>query len=602
MATTQQVQALYIGLLGRAADQAGLNFWIQDIASGNRTLNDVQKEFAASPEFATTYGSLAGDRTALVSAIYSNLFERAPDAAGLAYWVGTSLSADELIASFIQYASPADRTVLTNKTLVAEIYTSVAGGAATFNVADAAKVVADVNGTSASVATAVGGINTLPGVVTPTTINAIKALEAAVASQTAYETNKANVDALVALQAKVVALDTKSGAAFVPAVPVDGSDADSVAGNNVNELLPLVLTNANSLRTSISALETNVLQANADNTAAALASSKQALVLTLANGAALVSAYESAAAAAAAAQPPAAAAKTAALADLGGLQAAQDTAWDAAIAASGVAGLNATSTAGDVYAVLAAAATTDASITALKNAFAASGLNDIAKTAFTAAANLAAVERADTQATDKETAALTALTNAATTQGGTAPAAVGDYTGKAGANATAQATLANAKEADALKVEAAALAASYKAVTDAVTNANTAVTAAGPIDVDANKAGAATAEVFYFADKAAATDDFTVGFTKGDSLYVGSGLTFNSGALSTGNNNALEFFLVKNGVNTNVVIETKAFGSATTTVAADGSVTASPDDVAVITLTGVTLEQLSVNNGVVTWA
>lgn len=604
MATTQQVQALYIGLLGRAADQAGLNFWIQDIASGNRTLNDVQKEFAASPEFAAAYGAIT-DRTALVSTIYSNLFERAPDAAGLAYWVGTNLTADQLIASFIQYASPADRTVLTNKTLVAEIYTSVAGGAATFKVADAANVVANVNGTPASVTAAVGSINTLPGVVTPTTINAIKALEAAVASQTAYETNKANLDALVALNTKAIAVATKAGVAAPPAV-LDSSDDGTVAGDSWAEVSGVAAAAAGVRAAIAGATPTNVLQANADNAAGALASSKQALVLTLANGAALVSAYESAAAAAAAAQPPAAAAKTAALADLNALQGAQDAAWDAAIAASGVAGvagLTATSTGTDVYNVLAGAATLDTTITALKNAIAASGMNDIAKNAFTTAANLAAVERADNQATVKANAALADLNTAATAQGATAIAAVGDYTTKAGANATAQATLASAKEADALKVEADALAASYKAVTDATASANGAVATLAPLnlktgaDADASKA---VNEVFYFATKAAASDDYLLdNFAKGDSIYVGNGLTHNNGALSTGNNNALEFFLVKNGANVEVIVETEVYGSASTTIT--GGVVASPD-AAVITLVGVTVEQLSVSNGVISFA
>lgn len=151
MATTQQVQQLYIGLLGRAADQAGLNFWINDIASGHRTLADVQTAFAASPEFQASYGSIAS-REALVTAIYTNLFERAPDAAGLAYWVGTDLTADQLIAGFLQYASPADQLVINNKVTVAQYYTEAAG--VDVNLAAATAIIADVDGTAASVSTA----------------------------------------------------------------------------------------------------------------------------------------------------------------------------------------------------------------------------------------------------------------------------------------------------------------------------------------------------------------------------------------------------------------------------------------------------------------
>lgn len=151
MATTQQIQQLYIGLLGRAADKAGLDFWMSEIAAGKRTLTDVQAAFAASPEFKGSYGAIT-DRAALVEAIYLNLFERAPDAAGKAYWVGTSLTADQLISAFLQYASPADQNVINNKVTVAQYYTAAAG--ADVNLAAAAAVVANVDGTPASVSAA----------------------------------------------------------------------------------------------------------------------------------------------------------------------------------------------------------------------------------------------------------------------------------------------------------------------------------------------------------------------------------------------------------------------------------------------------------------
>lgn len=611
MATTQQVQQLYIGLLGRAADQAGLNFWINDIASGHRTLADVQKAFATSPEFAATYGAIT-DRAALVDAIYVNLFERAPDAAGKAYWVGTNLTADQLIAGFLEHAAPADRTVLNNKVQVAEVYTAVAGGAATFKVADATKVVADVNGTQASVNAAIGSLGTLPGA----SFAAIKALEVATANQVAFETNKANLDALVALNTKAIAVATAAGVTPIPAEVVDGTDDGNVAGDSWAEVSS-VASAAFAVRGSVSTSPTNVLQANADNAAGALAAAKQTLG-TVTNGTALVNAYDAAAAAALASKATAAAVKNAAVVDLQVLVTADSVDFIAALPADARAtgALPAPVTdAATLYDYLAAPTTTAAQITAVSNAINnATSLNATLKFSFAAAAKLAAADRVDAQndlnvntaaanlaaaASDGNPATTTALETAVADYTSTTPGTSAFYN-----NAAAQKTLADAKAADALKAEADALLAAHKAVTDAVATALTAASASGAIDLDANKPGTATAEVFYFKDPILTADDFTVGFTKGDSLHVGSGLTFNNGALSTGNNNALEFFLVKNGANTNVVIETKAFGSATTIAAADGTIattTGSPD-AAVITLTGVTLEQLSVNNGVVTWA
>lgn len=594
MATTQEVQALYIGLLGRAADKEGLQFWINDIASGNRTLDDVREAFAASPEFQATYGGLSGDRDALVSTIYANLFERAPDAEGLAYWVGTSLTADELIAAFIQYASPADQTVLTNKVLVAEVYTNVAGTDG-FDTADAAAIVADVNGDLSSVTTALGNVSSLPGIVAPATVSAIKALETTTAKLAAYETTKANLDALVELNAKAIALATKAGVA-APAAVADGGDAGTVTGDSWAEVSG-VAVDAAGVRASVSASETNVLQANADNATSALTASKQALVTTLTNGAALVKAFETAAAANVATTGADATASAAAVADLGGLQAAQDSAWDAAIAAANVSGLTGTAvTAQNVYDFLADDATSDAAISALKSAFAASGLNALAKNAFTAAADLAAMDRADAAASQKLADAGLALSNAATAQGGTAPAALAVYNGKFGAYVTAQQTLANAKEADALKAQADALKAAHDALVAAQADAAADVAASAAQNLSGTGAATAGADVFYFGSAIVTGDDQSLTLTAGDSLYIGQGFTFNAGALSTGNGNAQEFFLVQNGANTEIVIETTKYGSSTTDVAGPTS-----PDAAVITLTGVTVDQLQVSNGVISY-
>ena len=92
----------------------------------------------------------------------------------------------------------------------------------------------------------------------------------------------------------------------------------------------------------------------------------------------------------------------------------------------------------------------------------------------------------------------------------------------------------------------------------------------------------------------------TTNFAAGDSIVLGSGYTFNSGALSTGNANTLEFFLVKGTTGTQVVIETEAFGNSNTVVSTEGNVTASPSAV-VINLVGVTADHLSVANGVVSY-
>ena len=233
-------------------------------------------------------------------------------------------------------------------------------------------------------------------------------------------------------------------------------------------------------------------------------------------------------------------------------------------------------------------------------------------------------------------AATTDITkNAANTAEGTAKAAIDLADGNdAGANAAgefsailkaktdAAATLVKAQAAD---VDVAAV----KAITDANKVASEATAKAGT-NIDAfNTANAANnvaikgiipatvtvdtvKETFYFADKAGLTagTDYAVGslgattqFGAGDSIVLGAGYAFNAGALSTGNNNALEFFLVKSDAGVQVVVESTVAGTTNAvTNATTGAVTSTgTDTVSVITLTGVTADHLSVANGVVSY-
>lgn len=124
-ALAYEIQKLYIGYLGRAADKAGLNYWVNDIATGVMTMEQLRANLTnEQPEYTDIYGGLT--RRQLVSQIYRNLFEREPDADGLNYWVsggGSIVNADQLIVAFLNAASPADRLVLDNKTTVAMHYT-----------------------------------------------------------------------------------------------------------------------------------------------------------------------------------------------------------------------------------------------------------------------------------------------------------------------------------------------------------------------------------------------------------------------------------------------------------------------------------------------
>ncbi|MCU1356579.1 MAG: TolB-like protein, partial [Acidimicrobiales bacterium] len=74
---------LYWAFFLRSPDIGGLDHWTGKLQHG-ASLASVASQFAKSSEFQTNYGSLSNE--AFVTAIYHNIFDRDPDATGLAYW------------------------------------------------------------------------------------------------------------------------------------------------------------------------------------------------------------------------------------------------------------------------------------------------------------------------------------------------------------------------------------------------------------------------------------------------------------------------------------------------------------------------------------
>lgn len=160
MATvSQQIQQIYVGLLGRAADKAGLDYWAAEIAGGVLSIEQLRANIVnEQPEYAAGQGSMT--RAQAVADLYENLFNRQPDDAGLEYWVnggGASVNIDQLVLALIDGAAAADQLVLDNKTEVAEYYTAAAG--ADYTADAAAGAVDDVDGTRASVDAAKGAVD-----------------------------------------------------------------------------------------------------------------------------------------------------------------------------------------------------------------------------------------------------------------------------------------------------------------------------------------------------------------------------------------------------------------------------------------------------------
>lgn len=80
-----QVYRLYQAAFNRSPDSGGLGYWIGVMDSGANLL-DIASGFVNSAEFREMYG-VNPTNTSLVTTMYMNILHRAPDSAGLDYWV-----------------------------------------------------------------------------------------------------------------------------------------------------------------------------------------------------------------------------------------------------------------------------------------------------------------------------------------------------------------------------------------------------------------------------------------------------------------------------------------------------------------------------------
>lgn len=612
--TTAQVQELYVAYLGRAADVAGLNYWMAELNAEPAvlTLENLRANFVnEQAEYAAIYGGLSREET--VVQIYNNLFGRAPDAAGLAYWTtgeGAAVNADQLLVAFIGGAAPADAQVITNKVLVSNIYTQIAGS--NFSLADAAKAIANVDGTTVSVSDAIAELTSLPSVSVPGAVALVQAAAVAAKAVADFE-NKANTDALIALNAKLVALNTSKdiGANLLS---LDGNSSGAVeftealgALNNAQKLRDAADGTFDGKATSIAVLNTLATEAASD-----LAAARTALVNGTTGALTAVKTYEAAYAKYSSLTWADEEMVALRIAQLNATATVQQTKWDEAVGKltdAVVAEIDGSDpiTAAELYGFLSSADTSSAFVSAVKLAF--SSIEG-----FNAVADLAAQDRSkelSSNALDDAEAAVKALV------AGSLETALDEvYLAKFEANGEAAANLSNAKAADVLLNDIKAIVDSYNSLNNASDNAAAALYKAGAA-VAFGTVGTANADVFFFGTENAGTetssvravagnDDLTVGVTAGDILYIGTGYTLNSTAtfndstnfIVGGNNGVKEIFFIQNDGKFQVVIETTDFGSA-----AEIPNGVASDNVAVITLTGVdSLEQLSFANGMISIA
>lgn len=120
------VNSLYLAFYGRPADPSGLQFWSKALADNNGNADTIIQAFAASQEAQTRFGS--DTVNARITDIYEQLFNRAPDAAGLAFWTNAveqgSATLAEVSLAILKGAQSSDLDLSTLRQKAADAFTA----------------------------------------------------------------------------------------------------------------------------------------------------------------------------------------------------------------------------------------------------------------------------------------------------------------------------------------------------------------------------------------------------------------------------------------------------------------------------------------------
>lgn len=239
------------------------------------------------------------------------------------------------------------------------------------------------------------------------------------------------------------------------------------------------------------------------------------------------------------------------------------------------------------------AASLTAAVTAATGAADANNnINERTATATAADAAADAAEAADTAAADAAQAVtdFQNLVNLYNTAAATNPLAAALETAQTGVK-TAEDAIKTLTEKVADLTNAQALVTELGKLNDAIDAAKEAFTDNDftlPVTVSAgSNLATASSDIFVAGSADGSITNF--GLLGDDSLYIGSDYTLNTNAEGkNGNNSVLEVFLIQDGNDTKVVLETETWSSNST------------DDEVVITLVGVSVDDLKLDNGLIT--
>jgi hypothetical protein len=81
---TNEVQKLYVAYFSRPADPAGLAYWVNVLGHDPNGYQEISHAFSTSAEYKATFANM--NNAQVVNTVYEHLFGRAAEQAGLDYW------------------------------------------------------------------------------------------------------------------------------------------------------------------------------------------------------------------------------------------------------------------------------------------------------------------------------------------------------------------------------------------------------------------------------------------------------------------------------------------------------------------------------------
>jgi hypothetical protein len=128
-ASLELAQELYVAYYGRPADATGQEFWADQIDTNNGDASAVINAFGTSDEFTSRFGGQ--DDEALINNLYQQMFNRDAEQAGVDFYTDLLASGESTLAEIaLDIANGAqneDATALDNTTSAAQLFTDAAG-------------------------------------------------------------------------------------------------------------------------------------------------------------------------------------------------------------------------------------------------------------------------------------------------------------------------------------------------------------------------------------------------------------------------------------------------------------------------------------------